>query len=204
MLRVITLALATVIGSSLPVVASSPIVTHTQVFGFAAGGSLRVRVSAGRMKIIKGPDPRHIVLRYAAKSADDGEDAYGRVKQRFEVKGSQAEIDLTGPTNGSCNLDVEVELPSPVNLMVRMLAGDLRVEGVEGNMDIADHVGDVTIKPGSERKYDLIDASTRIGGLDGFPGPVHGWLGRSGKTVGGGQYRLHAHVGIGDVHLSFD
>jgi hypothetical protein len=114
MLRLITLALASVIGSSLPVVASSPIVTHTQVFAFAAGGSLRVHVSAGRMKIIKGSDPRHIVLRYTAKSADDGEDASGRVKPRFEVKGLQAEIDLTGPTNGSCNLDVEVEAPSPL------------------------------------------------------------------------------------------
>jgi hypothetical protein len=55
-------------------------VTHTQVFGFVAGGSLRVYVSAGRMKIIKGFDPRRIVLRCTAKSADDGEDAYGRVK----------------------------------------------------------------------------------------------------------------------------
>jgi hypothetical protein len=64
--------------------------------------------------------------------------------------------------------------------------------------------GNVTIEPGSENKYDLIDASTRIGDLDGLPGPVRGWLGKSGKTVGGGQYRLHAHVGIGDVHLSFN
>jgi hypothetical protein len=86
-----------------------------------------------------------------------------------------------------------------------MVAGDLTVEGVEGNMDIEDHVGDVTIEPGPEKKYDLIDASTRIGDLKGFPGAVvHGWLGKSGKTVGGGQYRLHAHVGVGDVHLAFD
>lgn len=204
MLRVITLALATVIGCSLPVVASSPIVTHAQVLGFAPDGSLRVHVSAGRVKIIKGSDPRHIVLRYTAKSADDGEDASSRVKTRFEMKGSQAEIDLTAPTNGGANLDVEIEVPSPVDLSVRMVAGEVTVEGVEGNMDIEDHVGDVTIKPGPEKKYDLIDASTRIGGLEGFPGPVHGWLGKSGKVVEAGQYRLHAHVGVGDVHLSFN
>lgn len=202
MLRVILLSLATVIGSSLPVVASSPIATHTQVFDFAAGGSLRVHVSAGDVKIIKGSDPRHIVLRYTAE--DDGEDASGRVKTRFEVNGSQAEIDLTGRTNGSCNLDVSIEVPSPVNLTVRMTAGDLSVEGVEGNMDVEDHVGDLSISPGPERKYDLIDASTRIGDLDGLPGAVHGWLGKSGKAAGGGQYRLHAHVGVGDLHLFFD
>lgn len=203
MLRIITLALATVIGFSLPVVASSPIVTHAQVFGFAAGGRLRVQVSAGRLKIIKGT-VRHIILRYSAKSADDGEDASGRVKTRFEVKGSQAEIDLIGPTNGTANLDVVVEVPSPVDLMVRMLAGDLTVEGVEGNIDVEDHVGDVTIKAGPEKEYRLIDASIRIGSLDGLPGPVHGRLGMSGEMVGGGQYRLHAHVGIGALHLSFE
>lgn len=204
MLRIITLAFVTVIASSLPVVASSPIVTHTQVFDFAPGGSLRVHVSDGRMKIIKGSDPRHIVLRYTAKRADDGADASGRVKTRFEVTGSQAEIDLTGRTNGSCNLDVSIEVPSPINLRVRMTAGDLSVAGVEGNMDVEDHVGHLSIKPGPENKYDLIDASTRIGTVDGLPGSVHGRLGESGKTGGGGQYRLHAHVGVGDVRLSFD
>ncbi len=204
MFRVITLTLATVIGSSLPVVAAIPVVTHTQHFDFAAGGRLRVHVSAGRMRIIKGSDPRHIVLRYTAKSADDGEDASRRVKTRFEVKGSQAKIDLTAPTNGSCNLDVEVEVPSPVDLSVRVVAGDLTVEGVEGNMDIEDDVGDLTIKAGPEKSYDLIDASTRIGDLEGLPGAVHGWLGKSGKIVEGGRYRLRAHVGIGDVDLSFD
>lgn len=202
MLHVIALALATVIGSSLPVATSSPIMNHTQVFDFSAGGSLRLHVSAGDVKIIKGSDPRHIVLRYTA--TDDGEDASSRVKTRFEVTGSQAEIDLTGRTNGSCNLDVSIEVPSPVNLRVRMTAGDLSVAGVEGNMDVEDHVGHLSIKPGPEKKYDLIDASTRIGTVDGLPGSVHGWLGESGKTGGGGQYRLHAHVGVGDVRLSFD
>jgi hypothetical protein len=57
------------------------------------------------------------------------------------VKGTQTEIDLTAPTNGSCYLDVAVEVPSPVDLTARMIAGDLSVEGVEGNMDIEDHVG---------------------------------------------------------------
>jgi hypothetical protein len=61
-------------------------------------------------------------------------------------------------------------------LRVRIVAGDLTVEDLEGNMDIQDHVGGLTIKPGPKKKYDPIDASTRIGDLEGFPGPVvHGW-----------------------------
>jgi hypothetical protein len=182
MLRAITLALATVIGSSLPVVASSTTETHTQVFDFAAGGSLRVYVRAGDLKIIKGSDPRHIVLRYAAKSADDGEGASGRVKTRFDVEGSQTEIDLEA-RNG-VNLDVEVQMPSPADLRVRMVAGDLKVEGVEGNLDIEDHVGDITIKPGPEKKYDLIDASTVLAILRDFPVPCTDGSGNPARRWG--------------------
>jgi hypothetical protein len=204
MLRTIALAFTAILGFSLPAVAASPVVPHTQTFSFSAGDSLRVHVSAGDVKIVNGSDPRHIVLRYTAKSKNDGGDASGCVKTRFEAKGSEVEIVLKGRTNGSCDLDVEVEVPSPVNLSVRMTAGDLVLDGVQGNIDAVDRVGDITINPGPEKEYSLIQASTRIGDLDGMPGRVHGWLGKSGKVTGAGQYRLYAHVWVGDVHLSFD
>lgn len=204
MLRTIALAFIAVFGLGLPAVASGPVVTHTQTFDFAPGGTLRIHVSAGDVKIIRGSDAQHVLLRYTAKSNDDGEDASSRVQTRFDVKGSQVEIDLKGRMNGSCNLDVVVEVPSPINLALRMGAGDVALDGVQGNIDVQDHVGDIRVSPGPEKQYSLIQASTRIGDLDGMPGPVHGWLGKSGKVMGTGQYRLYAHVGVGDVHLSFD
>lgn len=204
MLRTIALAFTAVLGLALPAVASGPVVTHTQTFSFAPGGTLRIHVRAGDVKIIRGSDPQHIVLRYTAKNSDDGEDASGRLNTRFEVKGSQVEIDIKGRMNCSCNLNVEVEVPSPINLALRMGAGDVALDGVQGNIDVQDHVGDIRVNPGQEKQYSLIQASTRIGDLDGMPGPVHGWLGKSGKVTGAGQYRLYAHVGVGDVHLTFD
>lgn len=203
-MRTIAFAFAVVLGLSLPTAASSSLVTHTQTFSFIPGGSLRIRVSDGRMKIMNGSDSKHIVLRYSAKDDDDGTDASGCVKRRFEVNGSQVEIDLTGRTNGSCNLDVEVEVPSPINLRVRMTAGDLAVEGVEGNLDITDRVGDLTIRAGPEKEYRLIEASTHVGDLNGLSGRIHGWIGKSGSITGAGPYRLYARVWVGDVHLAFD
>ncbi len=173
---------------------------HTEVRDFAPGASLRIHFRAGDLRIVKGTDPRHIVLRYTAKS--HGEDAADRVRHRFEVNGSEAEIELKAPN--SVNLDVEVEVPSPVDLWVRMLAGDLTVEGLEGNKDVENHFGDITLKVDSQQHDRVIDASVHIGDVDGFPHPGHGWLGKSGKFGGSGQYRLHAHVGIGDVRLSFE
>lgn len=204
MLRTIALAFTAVLGLGLPAAASGPAVAHTQSFDFAPGGTLRLHVRAGDVKIVKGSDPRHIVLRYTAKDSDNDEDASDQVKTRFEVKGSQVEIDLKARMNGSCNLDVQVEVPSPINLALRMGAGDVVLDGVQGNIDIADHVGDIRVNPGAEKEYSFIQASTRIGDVDGLPGPLHGWLGKSGKVTGAGHYRLYAHVGVGDVHLSFD
>lgn len=204
MLRTTTLAFAAVLGLGLPAAAASPAVAHTQTLDFATGGSLRLHVSAGDVKITKGSDTRHIVLRYTAKSDDDGKDASGCVKTRFQAEGSQVEIDLKGRMNGSCNLDVELEVPSPINLTLRMVAGDVVLDGVQGDISVVDHVGDIRLNPGPEKEYSLIQASTRIGDVDGLPGRVHGWLGKSGKVTGAGQYRLYAHAGVGDVHLNFD
>ena len=173
---------------------------HTEVKDFGPGGGLRIHLRAGDLRIVKGGDPARIRLSYTAKVHD--EDASERVHERFEVNGSEAEIELSAP-NG-VNLDAEIEVPSPTNLRVRMLAGDLTVKGVEGDVDIENHFGDIVLKLGPQDRYRLMDASAHIGDLDGFPGHVHGWLGKSGKFLGSGQYRLHTHVGAGDIRFEFE
>ena len=47
-----------------------------------------------------------------------------------------------------------------------------------------------------------MDASVLSGDLSGRPfGEEHGGLFRSFEKVGNGKYRLHAHVGAGDLTL---
>ena len=173
---------------------------HAEVKEFGPGRSLRIHFRAGDLRIVKGGDSARIRLTYTAKVHD--EDASERVQERFEVHGSEAEIELSAP-NG-VNLDAKIEVPSPTNLQVRMLAGDVTLEGVEGDVDIENHFGDVVLKLAPQDKYRLMDASAHIGDLDGFPGHVRGWLGKSGKFLGSGQYRLHAHVGAGDIRFEFE
>jgi hypothetical protein len=173
---------------------------HAEVKDFGSGGSLRIHVRACGLRIVKGSDPAHIRLSYTAKVHD--EDASERVHKRFDVHGSEAEIELSAPNR--VNLDAEIEVPSPTSLRVRMFVGDLTVEGGEGDVDIENHIGDIVFKLGPQDRYKLMDASTHIGDLDGFPGRVHGWLGKSGKFLGSGPYRLHAHVGVGDIRFQFE
>jgi hypothetical protein len=186
---------------SASVAASGLAQTHAEQQEFPAGGRVLIHVRAGDLRIMKGTDPHHIVLRYSAERHH--QDITGLVQHRFEVYGDEAEIQLKAPAN-NVDFNVEIEVPGPADLKVRMLAGDLTVEGIEGNKDIELHFGDLAIKGVRQASYRVIDASTHAGDVSGLPGGTHGWIGQSGKVLGNGQYRLHAHVGAGDVRLDLE
>ncbi len=169
---------------------------------FSPGGSLRMALRVGDVRIIKGTDNQHIRLRYTPKSNDKDvadSDFARRVSLRFEVHGSEAEIKFEAPQGGT--IDAVLEVPSPTNLDVKMRVGDLGVEGVEGNKDLQVHVGDIHVGLGSKPNYCKVDASTHIGDISQSLGRTKGWwlLGQSLKFRGDGQYQLHAHAGIGDI-----
>jgi hypothetical protein len=192
-----TFALAILAAILLPG-ASDSLQTKTEEREFAPGGSLKISLRAGDLKIVKAEDPQHIHLRYKLdpRSGDIDKD----VHIRFDVHGSVAEIEIKGPSRHG--VEAVVEIPSPTDLQVRMTAGDLRVERVEGNKDLELHVGDLQVEPCSQADYGPIDASTYIGDVQSPFGQTKGWLGQSLKTWGSGRYRLHAHVGIGDIGIN--
>ncbi len=189
-----TVALAFLAALLLPGTSDS-VQTKTAEREFAPGGSLKISLRAGDLKIVKGKDSQHIHLRYKLdpRSGDIDKD----VHVRFDVHGSEAEIEIKGPSRNG--VEALIEIPSPTDLQVRMTAGDLRVEAVEGNKDLELHFGDLQVEPCSELDYGPIDASTHIGDVQSPFGQTKGWLGQSLKAWGSGRYRLHAHVGIGDI-----
>jgi len=104
-----------------------------------------------------------------------------------------------GPKN---DLEVTIDIPSSAMLFVRMPAGDLSVEGVSGDKDVELHAGDLTISVGDAADYGHVDASVFTGDLEAPPfHESHGGLFRSFENHGAGKYRLHAHVGAGDLTL---
>jgi len=196
------LAIVTAVLLSVPAAAQDAReASNTEVKEFPAGGRVFIHMRAGDLKVVKGADPKRIVLRYSATRHH--QDISASVEHRFEVWGDEADIRLRAPTD-NVDFSVEVEVPNPADLKVRMLAGDLTVDGVEGNKDIELHFGDLRIDRVRQASYRLIDASTHAGDVGGFPGGTHGWIGQSGRLEGNGQYRLHAHVGAGDVQLDFE
>ncbi len=195
------LALAAICVATLPLSASDGVPGHVKKWEFTAGHALRVYLRAGDLKVIRGDDATHIVLRYTAERHH--QDASDLVRLDLDPRGSDVLLSVRSPNN--VNLDATLEVPAPLTLDVRMFAGDLTVERVKGSKSLQTHFGDITViepKDGYPRLYRSVEASTRIGDIDGLDfNHEHGWLGHVGEFAGQGSYDLRAHVGTGDINF---
>jgi hypothetical protein len=100
------------------------------------------------------------------------------------------------------NFHALIEVPRKTDLRVRMSAGGLRIGDVEGNKDIEIVAGNLELNSLRPQDYALADFSVRIGDVYApLFNTAKSGLWRSFKTAGPGKYRLHAHVGVGDMTL---
>ena len=172
----------------------SPRLSDSLERAFAPGGSIHMDLSAGDYRISGARENRIRVLWRVRNAAD-----LPRVRVQADVKGSEARLVTEGVRNG---FEVEIQVPTRSGLRVRLSAGDLTVEGIEGNKDIESHAGDVTIDVGRAEDYSRVDASLWAGDLEAPPFHVSkGGLFRSFDWKGSGPYTLHAHLKAGDLRL---
>jgi hypothetical protein len=172
--------------------------SHSEVRDFVAGGTLHVRLSVGDLRIMRG-DSNKIQLHYTVKSRRESHLKDARVD--FEVRGNQANLEFHASSGGNTQFDVELEVPQNTNLDVHEKVGDMTVEDIEGDKDLALSVGDIRVDA-AHSGYRLVHASTSIGDVngDGY-GETHGFLGKTLKYHGEGKYELRAHVSVGDITL---
>jgi hypothetical protein len=162
---------------------------------FSQNGRIRMDLSAGEYHISGSPDNR-IRLEWSVRDPAQ----LPRVKARADVRDREATISTDGPSNKG--LRVAVEVPKQADLYVRLTAGDLRIEGIQGNKDVELHAGDVRIDVGRAEDYRNVDASVWAGDITAPPFHVNkGGLFRSFDWRGKGAYRLHAKLKAGDLHL---
>ena len=162
---------------------------------FVSGGTVRMDLSAGDYDIVASSDDRiRITLTNRGRNNPD---SYVDI----EIKGSVATIETDGP-NGD-GLDVRIELPRRTNIVLKLSAGDLKVEAIEGSKDVSMRAGDVTIAVGARDQYRHVNASIKIGDLNAEPFNVRkeGFF-RSFEWNGKGKYDLSAHLLVGDLKLT--
>jgi len=156
---------------------------------------LRLHVRSGEILIV-GTDDNKITVDLAGKNVDKIQD----VKGRLSVANNVAELHLTGgPKN---ELQIIIHVPKNSDLTARIFAGDVNVQDVIGNKDFELHAGQLTIGVDKPEEYGHVDMSVNAGGVDAeIFGDSKGGLFRSISREAGGKYRLHAHVGTGQLSV---
>jgi hypothetical protein len=170
-------------------------VNHPFSADFPSGRRLRLLVRSGEIRIV-GTTEERISVELSGRRAQ----APGNVRVRMAEKNGDAVLRITGGHKNE--ITTTIRIPRRTDLFARIPFGDVSVENVEGSKDIELHAGDMTIEIGSPADYGHVDASVNTGDLDGRPfGEMKDGLFRSFRKAGDGKYRLHAHVGAGDLKL---
>jgi hypothetical protein len=193
------LVTAVLIGTALVALPSSqtsqnPRLSDSLERSFRANGRIRMDLSAGEYRISGSPDNR-VRLRWRVQNPEDA----SVVRARIDVRDREATIETDGPHN---HFDVEIQVPSRSDLYVRLTAGELRIENIEGNKDISAHAGELDIDVGRPEDYSKVSASVWAGEVHARPyNEQKEGLFRSFDWNGKGPYRLDAHLKAGEVRL---
>jgi hypothetical protein len=162
---------------------------------FVSGSTIRLHLEAGGYTISPS-DSDNITVTYHANS----ESQLREVRVEIQPSASSAEVYVTNTPNNK--FDATIEVPRHSNLWVRLTAGELDVEGVEGDKNLEVRAGELQVEIPHPEEYGHRDASVTMGGLESNAFDVSkGGMFRSFEQQGPGKYRLHAHVLTGDINL---
>jgi hypothetical protein len=164
---------------------------------FQPGGDLQMRIRSGDIEVMGVDAP---MLRVSCELNKNPERAR-EVTITFRPDGKSGQLRIRGGPNNDIHL--RIEIPRTSNLFVRSPAGELSVSDVVGDKDVEIHAGDLTIEVGSVADYKHADASVYAGDLTATAFGVNkdGLFRSFDRDNAGGKYRLHAHVGAGDLVL---
>ncbi len=161
---------------------------------FSSRGKIQMQLTGGDYSVrCAGTDQIHVT------GTTDDPYPQKRLRAEIEIRGAQASITTSGPHNDT---HFTIEVPCHSNLVIRLQAGDIEVERIEGDLDITSHAGDVNVEVSHARDYRSVDASVYAGDLNApaFGASKQG-LFRSFHWDGSGVYKLRAHLGAGDLNL---
>lgn len=168
---------------------------HPFLVEYPSGSLLNLHLRSGDIRVVGTQDSK-ISVRVDAKNLEKAR----KVKVVFDRSDNSGTLRVSGgPKNDA---QIVVEVPKATGLFVRMPAGQLEISDVVGDKDIQIHAGELIVHVGDPADYSHVDASVMTGDIDAPPfHEDHGGFFRSFHKDGNGKYKLHAHVGAGDLTL---
>jgi hypothetical protein len=162
---------------------------------FISGGTIRMHLEAGGYNITP-VDSENIVVTCRAHSEGDSK----RVKVEIKRTAASAEVYVSDTPHN--NFQATIEVPRRSSLWIRLSAGELVVEDVEGDKNLEVLAGRIQVNVPHSDQYGHRDASVTAGSIESSAFDVSkGGLFRSFAQNGLGKYRLHAHVITGEISL---
>ena len=160
---------------------------------FPANGQIRMDLSAGEYHIT-GSKENRVRLQWRVRDPEE----LSQVRAKADVRGREASIMTDGPEH----FKVDIDVPTKADLYIRLTAGELRVDKVEGNKDIGLHAGEIDVDVVRPEDYHSVSASVWAGEVHADPFHVSKeGLFRSVSWTGTGPYRLEAKLKAGEVRL---
>jgi hypothetical protein len=157
------------------------------------GQSLTLQLSSGDYRIEAGAGDKVVVISERNHGSQQEKPHFG-----IDANAKEASVRVEAPKDYAA----VIQVPKNSNLRVRLQGGRLRVDGINGDKDIESNAGAVTIDVGRPENYARVDASVDVGHIDAAPFQIaQEGLEQSFSRQGPGSYRLHAHVGTGEIKL---
>lgn len=161
---------------------------------FASGGFVRLHLSPGGYTIKPG-DSNTIQV-----TCDTNPEQLKQVSVKIRAGATSADVFISNTPHNHFHATIEV--PARTDLRVRMFAGEVVIDSIEGDKDIEVDAGRIEIRIPHPEQYGRRDASVHAGSIEASPFNVSkGGLFRSFEQKGPGKYRLHAHVATGEIQL---
>lgn len=167
--------------------------THSLEEAFVDNGTINIKLTAGQHRISRSDDD-HIRISWRVDNEDIDD-----VETEARVDGSSAKIDIDGPRE---NFRTVIEVPRRSDLVVRLSAGELDIEHIEGSKDIELRAGELSIAVGSADEYSQVEGSLWAGEIDAGPfNQEKSGLFRSIEWKGDGEHKLRFKLYAGEVKL---
>jgi len=150
---------------------------------------------------IVGTDDETIHVTCDTRNSDEGNAS--RIRLRFSPNATGGKLAIVGEHlrhgNGA---QIRIEIPKKTSLMIRMPAGEVKIEQISGDKDIAIWAGQTTIS-NHNWNYRTVNASVSIGQVNApmYDASKGGFFRGIEKSTQGGEYRLRAHVTTGQIDL---
>ena len=162
---------------------------------FPSGGEMRLTIQSGEVHVVGGDDNKVLVW-YEGRNAEEARN----IRLGFTASGNHGELEIHGGPRSEFRINIQI--PRKTGVFIRVPAGDLTAEGLVGDKNVELTAGNLILQVGNPADYGPVDASVHAGDLNAGPFEVSkGGLFRSFQHQGPGRYRLHAHVGAGDLNL---